>query len=174
MMSKSIVSVGAHLYAKLESMGFSRTSDGMVALGGLATGIGDGGTPAAGGSDAVDCDTCMHESTDCLGCCGAGCTNCMGVCTDECLAHDKCFGGPGSFSASCNLKFLKAAGSFIISMITGGPCDGIYPLPIGIGGGGGGGDDGCTDPTGCCPADYHPCCDTYLCCSDWDPPETCP
>jgi hypothetical protein len=37
----------------------------------------------------------------------------------------------------------------------------------------GGGGDGCSDPSGCCPQGYHECCNNQ-CCSDANPPPSCP
>jgi hypothetical protein len=37
----------------------------------------------------------------------------------------------------------------------------------------GGGGSGCEDPSGCCPKDYHECCNNQ-CCSDLNPPPICP
>lgn len=33
---------------------------------------------------------CMNPATNCRGCCGRGCTGCLGICTTQCGTHDDC------------------------------------------------------------------------------------
>ncbi|GEM_PF-5256792 len=60
----------------------------------------DGTHPQGGG--------CTSKSTNCMGCCGIRCIGCFGMCTPECLEHDKCVADEGYAPWKCKDE-LKAA-----------------------------------------------------------------
>lgn len=167
MQSKEILSVAVPLYAELQKMGFSKTSDGMAALAGLITGIQPEGIYESAGNQSL-CEGCYSATANCAGCCGPGCF--CAFCTEDCLEHDDCFDGTSDgYSLECNIQFLGAVVSVFRAILTGDACQGLGPDTDGEGF-----EDTCSDPQGCCPLGYHECCDWDLCCHDEHPPDSCP
>jgi hypothetical protein len=165
MMSKPIVSVARVLHTRLAKMGLDTQSDGMVALGALSVGIPE--QPGPPSSLQVSCDECSSIPGNCVGCCGQGCNGCTGICTGTCHDHDVCErdGGPG-INAECTPGLITAIASYVWSVFfTGGACNPPGPGCCS--------DGTCQDPAGCCDEGYHECCGN-LCCSDTNPPGTCP
>lgn len=54
---------------------------------------------------------CTNPITQCLGCCGSGCSGCLNCCTQECFDHDLCCRSLGCAHPACLGLFPAAAAS---------------------------------------------------------------